>query len=279
MVATRLEKVSLTLGIILICLISVAPFYEMVRASLLPGKLHFVYPPKLIPTNITLENFLTLLNPRKTMFLIWLRNSLLVASSSAVVSTLVGSFGGYVIVRFPIRGKRYIMYSILTAYLMTGILVSIPLFLVIISLGLYDTLQSIVLVYTLMNIPLCLYFSSNFYRGLPIEIEEAAIVDGASLNQLITRVIIPISSPVLISIFYFSFVLSFNEYLFASILLSSQEKYTVVRSFYILYTYQEEFSWGVVNAAALLICIPLIIVFLILERYIISGLTAGALKA
>jgi len=279
MVATKLEKLSLTLGVILICLFSVVPFYEMVRASLLPGKLQFVYPPKLIPTSITLENFLTLLNPEKSMFLIWLRNSLIVALSSAVISTLVGSFGGYVVVRFPIRGKRYIMYSILTAYLMTGILVSIPLFLVIVSLGLYDTLESIVFVYTLMNIPLCLYFSSNFYRGLPVEIEEAAIVDGASLNQLITRVIIPMSLPALISIFYFSFVLSFNEYLFASILLSSQEKYTVVRSFYILYTYQEEFSWGIVNAAALFICIPLIIVFLILERYIISGLTAGALKA
>jgi multiple sugar transport system permease protein len=279
MVTTKLEKISLILGAVLICLISLLPFYEMVRASLLPGQLHFMYPPKLIPTVITLESFLTLVNLQKSMFLIWLRNSLLVALSSAIVSTLVGSFGGYVIVRFPIRGKRYIMYSILTAYLMTGILVSIPIFLIIVFLGLYDTLQSLALVYTFVNIPLCLYFSSNFYRGLPIEIEEAAIVDGAGLNQLITRVVIPISLPALISIFYFSFVLSFNEYLFASILLSSQEKYTVVRSFYILYTYQEEFSWGIVNAAALLICVPLIIVFLILERYIISGLTAGALKA
>ncbi|MEM0053099.1 MAG: carbohydrate ABC transporter permease [Nitrososphaeria archaeon] len=278
MVKLTKEYLGLMAGLILISFFTLLPFYEMVISSIMPGVYQFRFPPPLYPEQITFEYYINLFNPREFPFVRLFSNSLIVASFAAVISTSLGIIGAYSLVRLPVKGKKIISKLIVACYLMGGILIALPIYQIILALKLFDTLYSLLLTYTITTLPLTIFFLANFFRSLPIEIEEAAVIDGCSIPSLLYRVVIPITFPSIVSVFYFAFVTAFNEYLYALLFLNSAENYTLTIGFRMLYTYGEEFSWGLVNAAATLTSVPIILVFSYLEKYLIRGLTMGAIK-
>jgi len=278
MVKVTREFIGLIIGLIVVSVYTLLPFYEMIISSIMPGVYQFRYPPPLFPGEITFEYYVDLFNPREFPFVRLFTNSLLLASFAATVSTALGIFGAYSLIRLPIRGKNIISKLIVVCYLMGGILIALPLYQIILTLGLYDTLQSLMLTYTMTTMPLTIFFLANFFRSMPIEIEEASLIDGCSIPSVLFKIVIPITLPSIVSVFYFAFVTAFNEYLYALLFLNSAENYTLPIGFFMLYQYGEEFSWGLVNAAATLTSIPIILVFSYLEKYLIKGMTMGAIK-
>jgi len=278
MVKVTGELIVFIIGLVIVSTFAFMPFYIMFISSIMPGVYQFRFPPPLLPWQITHENYMDLFNPRTFPFTRLFTNSILLASFSATLSTTLAIFGAYSLVRLPIRGRKVISKLIVVCYLMGGISIALPLYQIILTLGLYDTLQSLMLTYTMTTLPLTIFFLANFFRSLPIEIEEAALIDGCDIPAVLFKIVVPISLPSIVSVFYFAFVVAFNEYLYALLFLNTAEKYTLPIGFGMLYTYGEEFSWGLVNAAALLTSIPIILIFIYLEKHLIRGLTMGAVR-
>jgi multiple sugar transport system permease protein len=161
--------------------------------------------------------------------------------------------------------------------MLAAITLVIPLFQLLVQFGLVDTRLSLYITYTVKTLPLTLYILWNYFRSLPVEIEEAAFIDGYSRLETIVRVIVPVSLPVLVAAFLFSFKIAWNEYLFASVFLQSESLYTLPIG---IETLDSAFQnvWGEIMAASIITTLPIIVMFLYLEKYMVEGLTAGAVE-
>ncbi|WP_197428003.1 carbohydrate ABC transporter permease [Halogeometricum sp. CBA1124] len=167
--------------------------------------------------------------------------------------------------------------GVVVVYMLSAITVVVPLFQLIARLGLVDTRLSLFITYTVSTLPLTLYMLWNYFESLPVAIEEAAMLDGYSRVETIFRVVVPLSLPVLVATFLFAFKIAWNEYIFASVFLKSQAKLTLPIG---IEQMNANFSnvWGQIMAASFLTTLPIIVMFLYLEKYMVEGLTAGAVE-
>jgi len=267
-------RLGLYLAAAIIAVYSAFPIYWMVISSLRePTSL--LSRVSLLPGPFTLEYYKNLLEltDYPTHFL----NSVIVAVVTVVVTMVFSVMIAYAVTRQRIRGKKLIVGAMLYAYMFPPLLIAIPMFTIFAQLGLSDTLTGLIASHLTLTLPLGVWFLWGFFKGMPFELEEAAMVDGCTRLGAFLRVVLPLSLPGLITVAIFSFLLSWTDYTFALIMIGSDANKTLpvglasmVGSF--------DLRWGEIMAGSTLIALPLFAAFALLTQYFIQGLGAGAVK-
>lgn len=257
--------------------VSLFPFYYMTVASLTPEASLYSLPPTLIPEEITFAHYRTVFGPETFPFVTYFWNSLIVATITAGASVIVATFGAYSFARLDYRGRGVFSRGVLIVYMFSGILLVVPMFQVIVWLGFVDSLSALFITYLVQTLPVSLYMLGNYFRSIPQEIEEAAIMDGYSRLEVIFKITLPLSAPAIVAVFFFTFMIAWNEYLFASIFLETRGVFTLPIGIEALASGFNQ-VWGEIMAASLLTSVPLIVMFVYLEKFMIEGLTFGAVE-
>jgi multiple sugar transport system permease protein len=273
---TPLQRTLLFLGVALMTLWSFFPIYWMVVSSLRPERDLFA-PPTLLPATIDtgLKSYATLL--QLTDYPAQFLNSILVALAVVAITLVVSVLIAYVVTRYRVPGKSIIVGSMLYAYMFPPLLLAIPLLSIFAGLGLADTLWAVIAAHCTLTIPLGVWLLWGFFKVMPLDLEEAAMVDGCSRAGAFFRVVLPLSLPGIVTVAIFAFLLSWTDYIFAFVLVSSDSQKTLpVGLASILGTFDAR--WGELMAGATLIALPLLVLFTFLSRYFIQGLAAGAMK-
>jgi multiple sugar transport system permease protein len=259
-------------GIVLFCLF---PFYWMLNISLKTGP--DLSAADFFPPHPTLKNYKSIFE--NDDFTNGLRNSAIVALVTTFLSLIVGSFAAYALARLKVKGKFWILAIILSVSTFPGISIAAPLFKLWTDIGLYNTLIGLIIPYLTFALPLTIYTLTSFFREIPKDLEEAALVDGATRFQAFYKVVIPLAAPGMATAAILTFIAAWNEFLFAITLTSSQSARTVPASIaFFTGSTQFEVPLGTISAASVVISIPLIFMILFFQKRIVAGLTAGAVK-
>jgi N,N'-diacetylchitobiose transport system permease protein len=229
----------------------------------------------LIPFSATLDNFATALS--KPGFSTFLTNSLIVTLGAVITALIAGLLAAVPLARMKFRGRKGFLMLVLVAQLAPIEALLIPLYLMMRDAGLLNQLPSLLLVYMVLTLPFTAWMLYGFVNGIPVELEEAAMIDGCGRWSAFRRVTLPLLGPGLVATSVFSFITAWNEYLFALVLMRDQDKATLPVW---LGTFRTAFSvdWGGIMAASVIYAVPALIFFLIVQRKLVSGLTAGAVK-
>ena len=228
------------------------------------------------PEQWSLANFRDVLTEQP--FARWILNSAIVAAATTVVGVFLACTAAYAFSRFKFPGRRAGMMSFLVSQMFPGTLLLVPLYIIIVSwLGLGNTFTGLVLVYAVTAIPFCVWMLKGYFDTIPIEIEESAIMDGASRQTIFFRIILPLAKPAVAVTALFSFMTGWNEFILAATFLDQEIKYTAPVG---LKFFVGGFSsqWGYFAAGSIIVSVPVVLLFLFLQKYLVSGLTAGGVK-
>lgn len=275
-VLTRLPFYLLIAAIALYCLF---PFYWVVRSSFTPEVNLFQTPIQYFPTHPTLANYRGALSA--SFFTDALLNSAIVAGSVTLLSLAIGSSAAFALGRFRFHGRSFVLYLVLSMTIFPQIAILGALYTTITRLNLYDTLGALVFSYLIFTLPFTIWVLTSFMRTLPGDLEEAAYVDGATPLQVFWKVLLPLIAPGLVTTGLLAFISAWNEYLYALSFIQSPNHYTVplaITSFVSKTGSAFAVPWGQIMAATVIITLPLIVLVLVLQKRIIAGLTAGAVK-
>lgn len=210
-------------------------------------------------------------------FLAWFANSVLVSLATTVLSVGVSTLAAYSFTRFRFAGQSVVPYFSLLGYMVPSIIYVFPLFLLIVPLGLADRLPSLVLGYIAITLPFCMWLMWAFLRGIPLEIEEAGLIDGASRWQVFRLIVLPLALPGIIATSIFSFIVAWNDYLIARIFINSITQMPLTVG--VMHFFEGvHVDWGLMMAAAVLMTLPLAVLFMFVQRHLIAGFGAGAVK-
>lgn len=252
------------------------PLFWMGVSSLKTEGENLSYPPTILPQEWTLEHYQTLFE--RTQFPLWFRNSVIVSLGTVFFALVVSAMGAYVFSRFRYRFFSIFSRFILFAYMVPTVLLLIPVFRIVHSLKLSNSLYGLLVVYNAFLIPFGLWTLRSYFSGIPHEIEEAALIDGCTRWQAFTRIVIPQALPGLISTGLFAFHVAWNEYLYASVLLWSSKSQTLSAGVATLMGELAPASWGLLMAASVMITLPVILLFALLQSYLTAGWGGGAVK-
>lgn len=259
----------------LIVLYAAFPFYWAIVSSLKTGSSLFQV--ELIPSRPTIANYVALF--RNQPFARNILNSLIVATLATGISLLLSISAAYALGRIRFRGRAAMLLAILSVSMFPQIAVLSGMFELVRALGLYDTLSGLVLSYLILTLPFTTWVLTAFMREMPEELEEAAIVDGAPPWRIVVSVFLPIMGPALVATGLLAFILAWNEFLFAlTFTLSTEQRTVPVAIALISGATAYELPWGRVMAASVIVTLPLLLLVLALQRRIVAGLTAGAVK-
>jgi trehalose/maltose transport system permease protein len=255
------------------------PFYWAARTSFMPDSDIYLTPVQYWPKNFTVQHYINAFS--ETTFLRAILNSAMVGVAATVLSVLFGATASYALARFNFLGRNVALYLILAMSMFPGISILGALYTVLQKFHLYNTLYALIIVYLTFSLPLMVWIMQSFFRGMPRDLEEAAYVDGASQFQTFWRIMIPLAAPGLATVGILTVMGCWQEYLFALSFLLSSNKWTVPLAIANTGANQAsafQIPWGDQMAETLVVMLPLIAAVLILQRRIISGLTAGAVK-
>jgi multiple sugar transport system permease protein len=265
----------LWIAVALVVVFCLFPFYWLINTSLKTGP--DLSSASLFPPNPTLRNYDSIFH--NADFTKALRNSAIVAFSTTVLALIVGSFCAYAIARLRFRGKGLLLGLILSITTFPGISIAAPLFKLWTDINLYNTLIGLIIPYLTFALPLAIYILVSFFREIPRDLEEAAMVDGATHFQAFRKVVLPLAAPGLATAGILTFIFAWNEFLLAITLTSSPAARTVpVAIAFFTGSTQFEVPLGTISAASVTISIPLILLVLFFQKRIVAGLTAGAVK-
>ena len=255
------------------------PFYWVLRSSFTPEVKLFQTPVKYFPSPFTLKNYREVLSA--SFFTDALLNSLIVAGSVTLLSLAIGASAAFALGRFKFHGRSFVMYLMLSMTIFPQIAILGALFTTISKFHLYDTLGALIFSYLIFTLPFTIWVLTSFMRALPGDLEEAAYVDGATPLQVFWKVLLPLIAPGLVTTGLLAFISAWNEYLYALSFIQSPGNYTVplaITSFVSKTGSAFAVPWGQIMAATVIVTLPLIVMTLVLQRRILAGLTAGAVK-
>ncbi|PIN50859.1 carbohydrate ABC transporter permease [Trueperella pyogenes] len=271
----KLVTLSAYLFLIVVAVVFVFPLVWIVFSSFKSSVDLSSSPTALLPKHFTLENYSKVLFDLG--FVTNLKNSLIVSSVTTVLAVVISCFGAYGIVRYFPNVGRKITRVLITTYMFPPVLLAVPYSMVLAKLGLVNSFAGLILVYLSFSIPYALWMLVGFYQTVPLEIEEAAAVDGASKLHIFARISTPIVLPGIVATTIYTFINAFNEFLYALLFMSSSDKMPVSVGLYSL-TGTEVLDWGALMAASTCVVIPSVIVFMFIQKYIAAGLTDGSVK-
>ncbi len=260
--------------LLLVALAIIFPIYFMLIVSLkLPRDIYRT--PSLLPINATLQNYHDLLV--ENHFLSNIRNSLFVAGAATFVSVLFSSMAAYSLVRLRYLYRDWVGRLILFTYLTPSGLLFIPLSVIIARMQLGNTLHGLIFVYLTFAAPLSTWLLMGYFKSIPVELEEQAMVDGATRLQAFYRILLPLAGPGLVAVSVFTFTAAWNELLFALIFVTSPDLQTVPVAISRLIT-GDVFRWGLIMAGSMLAALPVMVLYYLAQRFVVQGLAAGAVK-
>jgi ABC-type glycerol-3-phosphate transport system permease component len=256
-------------------LFSILPLLWGVSTALKLPEDVYAFPPRWIPQTFTFENFVAVFNNQNLIHAFF--NTLIIAISTTIVALIVGVLGGYGFARFRFPGRNTLLWSVLFIKLFPRVVVIVPFFVTLRNLQLINTYQGLILVYLMVTFPVAIWLLKGFFDKIPKEIEEAAIVDGCSLPQLLWYVVLPMARPAIVAVAMYSFILSWNEFLFALVFTNGLERrpLAVALAFFID---ENGIRWGELMAASIVMSLPAILVFTLAQRMLVRGLSDGAVK-
>jgi ABC-type glycerol-3-phosphate transport system permease component len=266
---------TLYLSAALLVVLTGFPFLWMVSTSFKPGPEIFAYPPRLLPERYTLANFFQLFE--QTRFLTYFRNSVVVSTATVLVTLTVGTAGAYSLNRFRFYARDKIATLVLFTYMFAPIMIVIPFYVLVRKLGIANTHFALVLAYTALCLPFSLWLLKTFFQAIPMELEEAAYIDGAGRWQAVRYVMLPLALPGIIATGIFTFILAWNDYIFVRILITSDTLKTLSVGIADLYN-ATVIDWGMIMAGSMLITAPVLVVFIFIQRFLIAGWGAGGVK-
>lgn len=262
----------LILAIVVMCF----PLAWMLTVSVRPNVEVMNIPPKWIPQVFTVEAYAKIFQSER--YLRVFINTCLISLVVTGLSLFLGSMAAYALARFRFIGHRPVMMFLITTQMFPLVLLCIPYFRIFITLGLYDTLLSLIIVYLTFTLPFCILMLRSYFLNIPKDIEEAAMVDGCSRLGAILRTLVPISYPAFVGAGIYSFLLAWNEFLFAVVLIESWGNRVLTMA---IYSLMAEFvtDWNTMMAFSVLASLPLVVAFIFLQKYMVQGMTAGALTS
>ena len=258
-------------GVIVVTL----PFWYMLITSLKPQSYIFEIPPRLWPSEVTLKNYTSALG--KDQFGLYFLNSLFVAVVSTGLTILVASMLAYAFARLDFPGREPLFYILLLGMMIPPVMLIIPQFIVAKALGLLDSFPGLIVVYVTMNLAMQTFLLRGYFEGIPRDLEEAALMDGASRWAIFWRVILPLSRPGLAVVTIFTFLYSWDEFPWAHVAIKETSRRTLPIAI-ALFQSQHLTEWGQVFAASIVALVPVVIVFAVFQRYFIRGITTTGMK-
>ncbi len=261
--------------LIFLCLIAVYPILRIGTISLRPGNRLLSTSLRLIPEDATFENFRTVLVNRD--FLLWIWNSLVITITTSLLGVIIASISAYGASRWRFPGRKAGMIFLLTTQMIPAAMLMVPIYIISIKLGLVNSWRGVVIAYAVSSVPFSIWILKGYYDTIPIELEQAAMIDGTTRLGAFYRVVLPLSTPSLAIAFLFNFTQVWNDFLIARIMLQRADFFTWPLG---LQRMQGQFQtqWGEFAAAALMVSIPVMILFQLSSKWLISGLTLGSVK-
>lgn len=275
----RTSRIALTiahrLAILAYIVAALFPLYWLLKVSVTPNELLYSEGVRMWPSRTTFEHFSFVIT--HSAFPTFFKNSLIVASCTALVVTVLASLSGYALSRFNFRAKYWIVALMLLTQMFPLVMLVAPIFKMLSPLGLTNSLTGLVIVYSAFNVPFATFLMQSFFDGIPKDLEEAAMIDGATQFVAFRQIILPLTLPGIAATLGFVFTAAWSELLFALMLISGNDSATFPVG---LLSFVSKFSvnFGQMMAAGVLALIPACLFFLLIQRYLVQGLTAGAVK-
>jgi ABC-type glycerol-3-phosphate transport system permease component len=270
--AASLAIATASIVLVLVCLF---PFAWMALSSIKTLPELFTVPPHWLPAAPTLGNYWTVLfNSNIPRYFL---NSVIISGGATLVALVLAVFASYGFARFEFRGKSWLQTFVLVGQLLPTAAIIVPLFITLRWLHLINTYWGLILIYTIITLPLSVWMLTSYMRGIPVELEEAATIDGASRLGVLFRITLPLAMPGVVAVVVYSFVTCWNEFVFALVFAQDQSVKTLPIG---LAEFSTEFNtdWGGVMAASMVMTVPVALLFLVFQRLFVGGLTAGATK-
>lgn len=265
----------------LLLLFSILPMLWMLITSVKSQFAAIQYPPEFIPANPTLEQYYRLLSPTSEVgvqFLRYLWNSIFVSTLTTVFGVAVAVPAAYAFARFRFPGRNALFFSVLFRNMFPAVVFLMPLFIMMRWMGLVNTHASLIITYLTFGLPLSIWLLKGFYDNIPVELEQAARIDGCTRFQAFLLVVMPLSAPGIIATAIYSFITAWNEYVYALTFLNSDQKLTLPVGLQRFFT-EYATNWPGLMAASFIMSVPVVIMFLVLQKYFVRALTEGAVKA
>jgi ABC-type glycerol-3-phosphate transport system permease component len=276
----RIQTALVYILTIIACIIALMPFLWMISTSFKDRSEIFTYPPVIIPREPTLEAYTGLMDQSifaNAGFIDFTKNSLFVSLFTAFSSVTMASLAGFSMSRFRFRGSSFLRYSILLSQMLPGALLLIPLYLFVNSLGLIDSHWSLILAYTSFTLPYCTYILKGYFESIPADLDEAAMVDGCTRIGALFRVVMPLAAPGIVVTLTSAFIMAWNEFMFAMTFLNTYPQWTLPLA---LGSFRGQYlvDWGFLFAASTLVTLPVLVLFLLLQKWLAAGFVSGAVK-
>lgn len=233
-----------------------------------------------LPRSLDLSSYTLALNRPGADLVHWMATSLFVASATTVLSLGVAAPMAFALARLRFRGRRAMGGVLILHYAVPSVTIAVPLFVLLVAAHQYDSLFALIVVHSSLTIPFCGWVLRDFYESIPVEIEEAGYVDGAGLVAVLLRIVLPLSVPALLAAGAYAFILSWNDFLFAFILLNSPDNFTAPVGIHAFFTGRniEQSLWAQLMAASTLVSLPSVLLFAVFQRYLVSGFLSGAVR-
>jgi ABC-type glycerol-3-phosphate transport system permease component len=269
-----IRKVVLICGLAVFTIWTIFPIIWIIETSLKPNK-DLYQQATLIPQHVTLVHYHEVID--KTPFFTYFKNSLIVSLSTTAIAMVIGVLSAYAITRLAFRGRAFMARATIVTYLVPGTLLFIPVFQIAQQLHLTNKASGLIVIYLIFTVPFCTWLAISYFNTIPTELEDAALVDGASRFQSLTRIIIPLALPALAVIALFAFTNSWNEFLFALLLIGRDSQKTIPAGL-VSFINGDVYQWGALMASSLIASLPPILIYIIAQKWVVSGLAGGAVK-
>lgn len=267
--------------LVLLGIFTVLPMAWMLLTSVKTQFAALQYPPEWIPSEPTLEQYTRLLSPTNEVgqeFLHYLLNSVMVATATTVLGVVIAVPAAYAFSRFRFPGRKLLFYAVLVRNMFPAVVFLMPLFIMMKWMGLVNTAWSLILTYLTFGLPLSIWLLKGFYDNIPPQLEQAARIDGATRFQAFLCVVMPLSTPGIIATAIYSFVLAWNEYVYALTFINDKSKLTLPVGLERFFT-EYATNWPGLMAASFIMSVPVVVLFLVLQKYFVRALTEGAVKS
>lgn len=253
------------------------PIYWMVSTSIKPTVNVFDRPPKIFPLNPTLEHYIGL-DKGSIKVSVFLLNSVICSVGTVILSVMLAILAGYALSRLRYRFRKLVSIGILTTQMFPLVVLIIPLYLLYKKMHLLNTYQGLIVSFTAFTLPFSIWMLKGFLDSVPVEIDESAIMDGASRMQILVHILTPLIVPGIIATAVFSFLDAWNNLLFPLVLITRPSMKTLPPGMILAFTGEFKHDWGGMMATSVIVSVPVVIAFILVQRFLVEGLTAGAVK-
>ena len=271
----KFETILIFVFLVLFTIITIYPVLNVIGISLRSENAFNTKSLLLFDKSSSLKTYIQLFT--QTDFLLWIRNSFIVSISVTLLGVILASTSAYALSRFDFKGRKFGMVAILTTQMFPATMLLLPFFILLSKLSLINSFFGLMIIYSSTVLPFCIWQMKGFYDTIPKALEESARLDGCNYFQAFYKIVLPLSTPALVITALFSFMSSWSEYVVAAIVLQNPQLYTLPLG---LKTFQSSLAteWGLYAAGAIIVSIPVIILFISLSKYLVSGLTLGGVK-